>query len=54
VITLLVVTEVCVTVVVLAEVTKDVTVEAVATDAVDSPVTVTVTDRMLSVVKIPV
>ena len=44
----------CVCVVVLAAVTYDVIVEAVATDAVDSPTTVTVTDTMLSVVKTPV
>jgi len=54
VIRLLVVTVVCVWVVVLAAVTNDVSVEAVATDAVDSPITVTVTDWTLTVVKMPI
>jgi hypothetical protein len=54
VIRLLVVVVIWVCVVVLAAVTKEVSVEAVAKDAVDSPTTVTVTDTMLSVVKTPV
>jgi hypothetical protein len=49
-----VVIEVSVTVVVLDTVTPEVTVETVATDAVNCPVTVTVVDETLCVMEIPV